>query len=165
MSKIRVKNTKIAGFSTYEVTEAPKFLMFICLSSNSSNASSLYFIVNMYPTLLQLCFKVMNHLVKFRGLTDLILLKNCNFCGFHHYFTHFLLIFGLFWTSMTPSSPQIHSKYVLPTLLQLYFKVINHLVKFQGFSDLILLKNCNFRVFQVPKIRHYENTQLGRFPI
>lgn len=34
-------------------------------------------------------------------------------------------------------------------------------MKFQGFNDLIMLKNCNFHVFQVPKIRHYEKNPVG----
>ena len=62
-------------------------------------------------------------------------------------FSIFDYIFALFSTFLVlydSLKPKFQSKYALSALIELDLKVINHLVKIQGFSDLIYWKNCDF---------------------
>ena len=66
------------------------------------------------------------------------------------WFSVFDPISGLIWPVLNlygTRKIQCQNKYVLSVLLKLDFKVVNHLVKFLGFSDVIYWRYCDFVVF------------------
>ena len=59
-------------------------------------------------------------------------------------FTLFCLHFCSFLVLIASPNPHTESKLRLSALLDIYLKVIHHLAKFQGLSDLTSLYNCDF---------------------
>ena len=77
------------------------------------------------------------------------------------FFTPILLIFGLFRPLWPPYCAVLKQIWIICLTGVVSLAKYTFLVRYYSFNDHIMLKTRNFRVFRVPKIRHYENALVG----